>query len=224
MGQTIAAPIHMKYLRLGLTPTARAVHPVDQFLADRECITRQAILHVDSLPGETTVLYRLDGDAAALDPLLADNPTVLDHEIVADEDGFSLYLRAASEDRESVLTAIAHEHALIVDTPIEITDDGLEATLVGTDDDLRAALTAVPDDVSVRVLKAGPYTPSERRLLEPLTDRQLEVFRTAVDRGYYDLPRRATHKDLAGELDCAPSTVDEHLRKAEARVVSRLVG
>ena len=61
-------------------------------------------------------------------------------------------------------------------------------------------------------------------MLSALTDRQLEVFRTAVESGYYEIPRRATHKEIADSLGCAPSTIDEHLRKAESRVLQSLVG
>ena len=57
-----------------------------------------------------------------------------------------------------------------------------------------------------------------------IADRQLEVFRTAVESGYYEIPRRATHEEIADSLECAPSTVDEHLRKAESRVLQSLVG
>ena len=45
----------------------------------------------------------------------------------------------------------------------------------------------------------------------------------AVEHGYYEIPRRATHEDIADELGCAPSTVDEHLRKAESRILTSLV-
>jgi predicted DNA binding protein len=52
-----------------------------------------------------------------------------------------------------------------------------------------------------------------------LSDRQREAVRAALDIGYYDQPRGATHEDVAAALDCAPSTASEHLRKAEAELV-----
>ncbi|MFB6270658.1 MAG: helix-turn-helix domain-containing protein, partial [Halobacterium sp.] len=56
-----------------------------------------------------------------------------------------------------------------------------------------------------------------------LTDRQREVVETAVDLGYYDVPRTAGQDDVAAELDCASSTVAEHLRKAEAALARAAV-
>lgn len=213
----------MKYLQLELTPTERAVHPIDGFIAGLEQVEREAILHVDSQPDEMTILYQLSGNRDRLETALAANDDVAVYELVDAEEGFNAYIQAASANPGSELISIAHEHALIIDTPIHITETGLSTTLVGTHDGLRQALASMPDEIDVTVQNAGPYTPGGEDLLSPLTDRQLEVFQTAVDQGYYDVPRNATHKDIADNLGCAPSTVDEHLRKAEARVVSALV-
>lgn len=48
------------------------------------------------------------------------------------------------------------------------------------------------------------------------------MVRTAYDLGYYETPRRADHEEIAAELDLAASTVSEHLRKAERRLVADL--
>jgi predicted DNA binding protein len=52
-----------------------------------------------------------------------------------------------------------------------------------------------------------------------LTVRQREVFELARERDYYAWPRGTTAADLAEELDVSKSTVLEHLRKAEARLL-----
>lgn len=52
-----------------------------------------------------------------------------------------------------------------------------------------------------------------------LTARQLDVLVDAVERGYYDAPRTVEAKELAAELDLSVSTFQEHLRKAEKRVL-----
>ena len=215
----------MKYLKLTLSPTGRAIHPIDRFLVDHDGITREALLHVDARgDGTTVLLYRVAGDGEAFDDALGDQSEVFDHDVVdLAGNGYHAFVQAKSTESGGILLDVAHEHTLIVDTPLEFTDEGLRATLVGTHENLRAALGAVPDGLEFSVDNAGTYVPGSEDLLSPLTDRQLEVFETAVQEGYYDVPRKATHKDIAENLGCAPSTVDEHLRKAESRVVTGLI-
>lgn len=215
----------MKYLKLSLSPTERVIHPVDEFVAGHDSISREALLHVDSrADGTTVLLYRVTGDGDAFADALEDQPEIHDHEVVdLAGNGYHAFVQADSTTTGNALLSVAHEHALIIDTPLEFTSTGLRAKLVGTHGNLRGALGAMPEGVEFSVDDAGTYVPGNEDLLSPLTDRQLEVFETAVEEGYYDVPRRATHKDIAENLGCAPSTVDEHLRKAESRVVSGLI-
>jgi len=54
-----------------------------------------------------------------------------------------------------------------------------------------------------------------------LTDRQQRLLDEAIERGYYDTPRRTTLVELADELDIAKSTCSEILHRAEEQVVKR---
>jgi predicted DNA binding protein len=53
----------------------------------------------------------------------------------------------------------------------------------------------------------------------PLTERQEEIIRLALEAGYYDQPKRATIKDLAKRAGIAPSTLQEILQRAEKKVM-----
>jgi len=55
--------------------------------------------------------------------------------------------------------------------------------------------------------------------LQPAVGAVVEAVRAALSVGYYAVPREATHEDVAAVLDCAPSAVSEHLRKAESALV-----
>lgn len=56
-----------------------------------------------------------------------------------------------------------------------------------------------------------------------LTNRQRWLLEEAIDRGYYDTPRRTTLTDLADELDMAASTCSEVLHRAEERVLKQFL-
>ncbi|PSP50556.1 DNA-binding protein [Halobacteriales archaeon QH_7_69_31] len=201
----------MRYFDLTLTPEDGAIHPVDRAIAAHVEVGREAIMHFDALgDGSAILLYRLRGDAPALIEALSDHPDLYAHDLM---------------DGIQPLVSLAEKYALIIETPIEfIHSNAVRMTVIGDHDMLRAAIEEMPDSLSITIDQVGTYSPDRRDTLSSLTDRQLEVFRTAVELGYYEIPRRATHEEIADSLECAPSTVDEHLRKAESRVLQSLVG
>ena len=217
----------MRYFDLTLTPEDGAIHPVDRAIAAHTEVGREAIMHFDALgDGSAILLYRLRGDAPALVEALSDHPDLYAHDLMdLTEEAFHLYLHVAPGEPTRSLVSLAEKYALIIETPIEfIHSNAVRMTVIGDHDMLRAAIDEMPDSLSIAVDQVGTYSPDRRDTLSSLTDRQLEVFRTAVELGYYEIPRRATHGEIADRLGCAPSTVDEHLRKAESRVLQSLVG
>ncbi|MBD3389984.1 winged helix-turn-helix transcriptional regulator [Candidatus Micrarchaeota archaeon] len=58
---------------------------------------------------------------------------------------------------------------------------------------------------------------------EVLAPRQLEVFQNAVDYGYYEVPKKISIEELSEKLGTSPSTVAEHLRKAESKLLPILM-
>ncbi len=56
-------------------------------------------------------------------------------------------------------------------------------------------------------------------LFDGLTERQLDALRLALDNDYYEQPRQASVNDLAAQTAVARSTFEEHLRKAENKLV-----
>ncbi|WP_096391797.1 helix-turn-helix domain-containing protein [Halopenitus persicus] len=51
-----------------------------------------------------------------------------------------------------------------------------------------------------------------------LTDAQLAAVRTAYELGYFEIPRRASLKDVANELDISASSCSERLRRAQTHL------
>ena len=69
------------------------------------------------------------------------------------------------------------------------------------------------------VERIGSEEPAESLL----TDRQAGLLAAAVDRGYYDTPRRCSLTELADEQGAAKSTVSEVLHRAEGAVVKQFL-
>lgn len=216
----------MRYFDFTISPEDGAIHPADAVIANHHGVTRDSLMHVNALgDGTGVLLYRLRGDHEALSDAIDESDAVLAWDVLdVQDDVFHLYLHVPPGQPAGSLMALAQKYALIIDTPLKYTDQGgLRTTIVGTHEMLRHALSETPDSVKFAVEQAGQYSPDREDILSILTERQLEVFRTAVEEGYYEIPRQATHEDIADALGCAPSTVDEHLRKAESRVLSALM-
>lgn len=86
-------------------------------------------------------------------------------------------------------------------------------------------------DVIIRLLRffdlvksvSFPGGPADNQdILPSLTDRQRQVVSLAKDLGYYEYPRRISTAELAERLGLRKTTLIEHLRKAENKVVSSL--
>lgn len=57
-----------------------------------------------------------------------------------------------------------------------------------------------------------------------LTPRQMQVIQRALDRGYFEYPRKTDLSTLAGELKVSKSTVGEILRRAEKKALTSMYG
>lgn len=70
--------------------------------------------------------------------------------------------------------------------------------------------------------KRVPYSTlmSTERLFDGLTSRQLDALRVALDNGYYKEPRETSVAELSDRTEVARSTYEEHLRKAENKLIS----
>ncbi len=216
----------MRFLTATVESETGGIHPVDVALAKHPDLIRVQLLHINSLfDGRGVMLYHLDGPADAIPELLDGCPSVVDYDVLdGSDDGFHIYIHVEAGEPAGALMHLVEQHGLIVDTPIDYTLDGLlRATVVGTEDMIRRGLADVPDTVELTVEQVGRYAPNHEGVLSSLTSRQRRVLRTAVESGYYDVPRRTTQKELAAELSCSTSTVDEHLRKIESKLFSKLV-
>ncbi|WP_455464698.1 helix-turn-helix domain-containing protein [Candidatus Hodarchaeum mangrovi] len=56
-----------------------------------------------------------------------------------------------------------------------------------------------------------------------LTDKQYNAITKAYDQGYYDIPRNVSVDSLAEEMNISRRTYEEHLRKAEKKIMRKLI-
>jgi hypothetical protein len=217
----------MKYLRLHLGQDSSVIHPMHEFVASHEAYGSYRLLQWNPAVGQTnTMIFHAEGPPDPYADALDDVETVLEHEVLpADGEAFYVYVRERLNAGARRLTDAFTRGSLVVMPPIEYRNDRtIGLTVVGTATALQRALDEAPAGVAVDVQRIGQYDAGRMDAASALSERQSAAVTVALDRGYYETPREATVADVAERLDCAPGTAAEHLRKAEAALVHRVVG
>jgi hypothetical protein len=216
----------MRYFQIRLTPEDGGFHRLDRLTASMPDVERQSILHLDLLNDGTGVaLFLMHGNSESLVEMYEGEELVRSYDVFdSDEEGFFAHVHFDPDSPADELLRIIDRHKLMIDTPLAFGDDGsLRVTAAGPQELVRQAAVDIPESVDFHLELIGEYEPQREGLVTMLTDRQRDVLRTAIEMGYYAIPREATHEDLAAQLDCSAGTVGEHLRKIEARVLSELL-
>jgi hypothetical protein len=103
--------------------------------------------------------------------------------------------------------------------------DRMKVDLVGKEDEIKKLLHYANKwgDNSFKILGLTSIDAKGESLLSKLTPRQKQMLLTAYALGYYDVPRRISSDDLSRHLNVDKSTVVEHLRKAEKKLVGSII-
>lgn len=213
----------MRYLTGVLSPVEKT-HPVEQALAETPDITPVAIHQTKLLDDGTCItLLQVRGTLDRLHDVLSSHSSVWEYAVAGERDGF-VYLQSDPHELAQSLLTVQDNSELIVEMPLEHTDDGgLRATVIGDNETFQRAVDALPADIEFTIERIGNYHPDMRQLFSTLTDRQQEILSAAIHKGYYEDPRRASQRDIAERLGIAPGTVSQHLRRIEAKVFSEFI-
>lgn len=214
----------MRYVKVVLIPEEGGFHPAADALDAEPDVTRRAVLHLNLLNDGTAVaLSQARGDADRLRDVLAETDEVIRYDVSEAGDDLETYVHFRPTGPARGMLELTREYELVVDTPIRYGVDGsVRVSIIGADEVVQRAIDDVPDGVRLELEQLSDYDPELRELSSLLTPRQREILDAAVELGYYEVPRSATHEDVAERLDLSTTTVGEHLRKIESRLLSEI--
>lgn len=141
---------------------------------------------------------------------------------VAERDDSHLYVVSftATELPESLGETAAE---LVGTCDPEVDESGATMSLVGPHDAISGQISEYEEaGVSPALQRIGGYD-GQDSALDGLTARQREVVQTAWGMGYYEVPREVSAREIAAELDLDPSTVNEHLQRAERNLLGQFL-
>ena len=216
----------MRAVEVRLSPEKGTFPGIDRTLESIPDVTRDELINIEWLTdGSYSLLYRLSGgDIETVEAVLTDHEEVHSHEVIPSDDSrFYVFAHVAERERLSEVLAIAEKYALLFNRPLSITDNGVVVTVIGTSESLQAAFADVTEWIPLSVEWVGEYTPGQHNAIEWLTPRQRKTLEVAHELGFYEMPRQASYREIADELDCAPSTANELLRRGEAALVEGIL-
>ncbi|WP_276302690.1 helix-turn-helix domain-containing protein [Halorussus lipolyticus] len=201
-------------------------HPVDHLFTNEPRVQRERIFNLTLLEDGTFVLLgRIRGNLTHAREILSAEQDVLGFSISEQDANVGLvFVHARPPPSIRRILELRREHGVFFDFPIEATEEGqVKLTIVGeTNSEITGVLDEIPAEIEMSVERIGPYIEDPKSMTDLLTDRQREILEVALASGYYDVPRRATHRDVAEQLELAVPTVSEHLQKIEARIFGAL--
>lgn len=215
----------MKLLRFRVVPPRDGLHPVDAALAEDPAVQRRAIHLLQLLEDDTAAaLFEVEGPRDRVEAILEEAPSIVSSHLTSS--GLSLhgYLHFEPSDLVERMLRTRKRHGILLQMPLEYTADGdLRLTVVGELDAIQRAVPEMPRGLHLELEHVSDYRPGQPGLYGQLTAAQQRVLRAAIEHGYYEDPRAIGYRGLAEELGLSPTTVGEHLRKAEAAIVRAVV-
>ncbi len=112
---------------------------------------------------------------------------------------------------------------LIFDAIILRSPDRIVTTVVGAEKELKRFLDVISGFGKVKRVSFQAVSVHQKGVLGNLSRRQREVLLAAKRGGYYDYPRRVSTESLAQEMGIKKSTLIEHLRRAENRLIQEVL-
>lgn len=213
----------MRYASVVVVWEDGTLHPLETSLASCPAVTLEATYQINNFGERIAGLNEFSGDPDRFETLLSDADSVLEYALSRATGLVYLEYRASASMLR--LFDIFSRYPLVLVPPIGYTQQngnrGVRVTLVGTADALGALSMDIPEDIEVYPEHVGTYEPRERGVRNLLTDRQLVVFEAAVDLGYYESPREATHEQIADEVERSVATVAEQLQRIESNLLPR---
>jgi DNA-binding MarR family transcriptional regulator len=174
---------------------------------------------------EFAAIWRVEfKDASSkIEDLLADGFLVEVQLLEKEKNGTYTVFMRGGPILSSVLSSVGVSAGYLF-PPLGIRDGKLKISFLGSSrqvGDFLEKINAKGIRFKVVLLSDASFSPDSP--LNRLTEKQREVLITAYKLGYYDIPRRINSDQLAEKLGIVNSTLVEHLRKAERRLLAQVL-
>lgn len=212
-GTPLIAEVHLCHPSLFLTPTL-VDDSVESIFVDP---------HVGSLLASQVRFFTVDGDADVESALAADE-TVREVTSIGTFGGGRVFRGVPTPETVPLVPAMAELGIRVME--ISGQDAGWDMRLQFRDREtfrlLHDLCTELDVSFSLLTLRTAGDAGADAGGTS-LTRPQREALVTALEMGYFDLPRRASQQDVAAALDVSASAVSQRLRRAVAELIDSTI-
>jgi len=128
------------------------------------------------------------------------------------------YMKVVVDSTEFPLAQLIHEVGAFYIYPIKFSEGREVCTLIFENKkELRKVLKQLPYDW--KIVRIGNI--NLQFDLEDLTPQQLKAVNLAIEKGYFEIPKKVNLEELSTQMKISRTTFLEHLRKAEKKILSR---
>jgi predicted DNA binding protein len=148
----------------------------------------------------------------------------------ADDDGYHVVTQSCLCSLEASIIGRFEDHNCLYQSPTIYRQGWEHYTVIAFDEaDIRELLGSLRSDREIELLSKTSISEKQiphsmlapvDQLFDDLTDRQLAALQLALETGYYEQPRQTSLRALADQTAVARSTFEEHLRKAENKLLT----
>ncbi|NKE37960.1 bacterio-opsin activator [Natronococcus sp. JC468] len=163
-------------------------------------------------------LWVADADFDDVDDALAADPSVEEIVETLEFNDEKYYLVDWTDEIDERIDAYVDHAGSVLTAAATAAGWQLRLRFAGRDQFDAFRETLVDRGYSFELLELSPIT-DRRYPISHLTSGQLEALRTARERGYYEVPREITMRELAAELDTSHQNLSKLLRRATKTLI-----
>lgn len=167
-----------------------------------------------SKSGDSIGLLETDAGGDSVLKYLKSQKEVSKAEVLVDED----YKLISFNFSHGPLGEIIVKTGIHVRPPLFLEKGFIKVNLIGTEKNIQKFIAESKklENINIELLKKTELQYYDK---PKLTQKQEFFIQKAVELGFYDVPRKINIEELAKRLKISPSTLAEHLRKAEGKIV-----
>lgn len=217
----------MKYIRVTVKPAPEHMPEFFHLMSGSPFVTETRLFDLNiSSQGKLTGLFEVDGELDQVRNELDGMTGIQTVETTPVTDGkFNLLLTV---DPSAIpllqqLFGVFTQEGMVIAKPVIYRNKQGHARIVGSASVLQTTISKLPPEVNFEIDTIGEYNQRRETPVSMLSDRQREALLTAFNLGYYNHPHKATHEEIANQLECAPNTLSDHLQKAEKKIMAEIM-